>query len=77
MIFVNMHEAKSQLSKLIRRAAAGEEIVVARDGEPVARIVAYTPPAQPRRPGLLAGKITIREGFDEVPPELAAAFDGE
>jgi prevent-host-death family protein len=51
---VNMHEAKSQLSKLIAAAIAGEEVLLARNGEPVAKIVAYTPPKL-KPPGAWAG----------------------
>ena len=76
MIVVGMHEAKSQLSKLVKRAAAGEEIVVANAGKPVARIVAYTPPKTARKPGMLAGQIEIKPGFDELPPGFREAFSG-
>lgn len=75
MTIVGMHEAKTNFSKLVRRAEAGEEIVVARGGEPVAKIVAYSvPPKKPRRPGALKGKIWIAPDFDELPPEIAEAF---
>ena len=50
---VNMHEAKTNFSKLVKQVEAGEEVVVARAGEPVAKIVAYTaPPKKPRVPGV-------------------------
>ena len=75
MIVVNMHEAKTNLSKLVKRAAAGEEVIVAKAGEPVAKIVAYTaPPKQPRVPGSMKGKIWIAPDFDELPEEIAEAF---
>jgi prevent-host-death family protein len=77
MIFVNVHEAKTHLSKLIKRAAAGEEVVVARAGRPVARIVAYEASTEPRAPGLLADQIEIRPDFDELPPGFAEAFGAE
>ena len=68
MVVVNMHEAKTNLSKLVKRAAAGEEIIVAKAGEPVAKIVAYTaPPKKPRVPGSMKGKIWIAPDFDELP----------
>ena len=61
----------THLSKLVKRAAAGEEIIVARAGEPVAKIIAYTaPPKKPRVPGLLKGKIWIAPDFDEIPEEF-------
>ena len=67
---MNMHEAKTNLSKLVKRAAAGEEIIVAKAGEPVAKIVPYTPPAVPRIPGRMKGQIKILPGFDEIPEEF-------
>ena len=71
MTVVNMHEAKTNLSKLVQRAAAGEEIIVAKAGEPVAKIVAYTaPPRKPRVPGSMKGKIWIAPDFDEIPEEF-------
>jgi prevent-host-death family protein len=74
MIFVNIHEAKTHFSKLIKQAAAGEEVVVASAGRPVAKIVAYETSSEPRKPGLLAGQIEIAPDFDELPPDLADAF---
>lgn len=71
MTVVNMHEAKTNLSKLVQRAAAGEEIIVAKAGEPVAKIVAYTAPAKkPRVPGSMKGQIWIAPDFDEIPEEF-------
>jgi prevent-host-death family protein len=77
MIVVNVHEAKTHLSKLLKQAAAGEEVVVAAAGRPVAKIVAYDEPLQPRTPGMLAGQIEIADDFDELPPEFAEAFGVE
>lgn len=70
MVVVNMHEAKTNLSKLVKRAAAGEEIILAKAGEPVAKIVAYTPTAVPRVPGRMKGQIKILPGFDDIPEEF-------
>ena len=71
MTVVNMHEAKSNLSQLVKRAAAGEEIIVAKAGEPVAKIVPYTaPPKKPRVPGSMKGQIWIAPDFDEIPEEF-------
>jgi prevent-host-death family protein len=61
----NIHAAKSHLSRLVNRAAEGEEIILARAGKPVARIVALSDPAEQRVPGLLRGKIVIGDNFDE------------
>ena len=74
----NVHEAKTHLSRLLERVAAGEEIVIARAGKPVARLAPLKPQRQPRRPGALAGKIWIADDFDEPLPEtIAASFRGE
>ena len=71
MAIVNMHEAKTNLSQLVKRAAAGEEIIVAKAGEPVAKIVAYEPPPKkPRVPGSMKGKIWMAPDFDEIPEEF-------
>jgi len=72
---VNIHEAKTQLSKLI---ADGEEVVIARYGEPVARLVPIRPPAAKRVPGTARGLFTVpREFFDPLPPEILDAFEPE
>jgi prevent-host-death family protein len=73
-LVVGMHEAKTQFSKLVKQAGAGTEIVVERYGRPVARIVGIEQAGGPRRPGLLAGKVTIHPGFDDIPEGLAEAF---
>ncbi len=72
---VNMHEAKTHLSRLVARAAAGEEIVIAKAGEPLARLVAYEPRRGPRQFGQMTGKIWIAEDFDETPQWLIDAFE--
>jgi prevent-host-death family protein len=75
---VNIYEAKTHLSQLVDRAAAGEEIVIARAGRPVARLVALAEPTPRRRiPGGWHGKVTIAPDFDELPAEIEAAFLGE
>lgn len=66
MATVNVHEAKTHLSRLLERAHAGEEIVIAKSGKPYARLCALEP-LSPRQPGLLAG--TIGEAFFEPLPE--------
>lgn len=73
---VNVHDAKTHLSRLLDRAAAGEEIVVARAGRPVARLVALAPHRPPRVPGSLRGKISFADDFDVTPPWLIDAFEG-
>lgn len=75
---VNIYEAKTQLSRLVDAAARGEEIVIARNGKPVARLVAVEPIAERKRPlGLARGQIWIAPDFDETPEEIIAAFEGE
>jgi prevent-host-death family protein len=73
---VNVHEAKTHLSRLLDRAAAGEEIVIARYGRPVARLVPLDVSPQPRRLGLFSGQIRPRDDFDELPSDLLDAFEG-
>ena len=73
MARVNMHEAKTTLSRLVDRVAEGEEIVIARDGEPVALLSPLKPAV--RRPGRLKGRIRIAADFDApLPPALLRAF---
>jgi prevent-host-death family protein len=78
MKVTNIHEAKTHFSKLVERAAGGEEIVIGKAGKPVARLVPYTAPPRPiRRPGSLKGKIRILPGFDEMDKEIEKLFSGE
>ena len=75
---VNIHRAKTQLSKLIERVSEGEEIVIARGGKPVARLVPLLQRSKPRTPGALKGKIWIAEDFDApLPGELLDLFEGK
>lgn len=69
----NVHEAKTHLSRLLERAHAGEEIVIAKNGKPFARLVPLAP-SQPREPGLLQGTL---EGdiFEPLPEEELAAWE--
>ena len=69
MISVNMHEAKTQFSKLIARVEAGEEIIIARDGTPVARLVAVHRPTAKRVPGRDRGLFSVPDDFDAPLPE--------
>jgi prevent-host-death family protein len=74
---VNIHDAKTHLSRLVARVEAGEEIVLARGGRPVARLVPMSVRTQPRRLGLLRGQIWIAPDFDapEVNVEIARDFE--
>lgn len=72
----NIHQAKTHLSRLLERVSNGEEIVIARSGRPIARLVPFA--AAPRRPGSLKGKIEIADDFDApLPDSIARAFRGE
>jgi prevent-host-death family protein len=76
MVKVNMHDAKTTLSQLVDRVAEGEEVVIARNGEPVALLSALKPLL--RRPGRLKGRIRMAADFDApLPPGLLKAFRGE
>lgn len=78
MTTVNLYEAKSQLSKLVDRAAAGEEIIIAKSGRPLARLSALSVRREPRPLGLLRGEIRIAEDFEAPLPEsLRKGFLGE
>ncbi len=77
-ITINIHEAKTHLSKLLLRVMAGEEIVIAKAGKPVARIVPFEPKPAQRVPGSAKGKIWIAPDFvAPLPPELLDAFEGK
>jgi prevent-host-death family protein len=71
---VTVTEAKTQLSRLIERASAGEEIVIRRGPRPVAKLIAYAPERKPRIPGDLQGKIWMSDDFDEPDEELERLF---
>jgi prevent-host-death family protein len=73
---INIHEAKTHLSRFVEQAAAGAEIVIAKAGRPRARLIAYAPASKPRRPGSMKGRIRVRSDFDDpLPTEIATAFE--
>ena len=75
MQLTNIHEAKTHLSKLLERAAAGEEIIIGKGGKPVARLVAYKQPKPPKRkPGAWKGKVWISPDFDKADKRIEALF---
>jgi prevent-host-death family protein len=74
---VNVHDAKTHFSKLLERVAKGEEVVIAKAGKPVARLVPVVQPPPPRKFGTLRGMVTIPEDFDAADPEIEAMFNGE
>jgi prevent-host-death family protein len=77
MMKVNIHQAKTQFFRLVEQAASGEEVIIAKSGKPIARLVSYTPKGAVRRPGSMRGKIRIKKNFDaSLPKELLASFEG-
>jgi len=75
--FVSLYAAKTGLSKLVDRAAAGEEIVITKNGVPLAKLVAAPQRGKPRRPAHALGLTEIPADFDDpLPPEIAASFAG-
>jgi prevent-host-death family protein len=74
---VNIHAAKTHLSRLVEDAAAGEEIIIAKSGKPIARLCALVPRPGKRKLGILEGKLRIPEDFDAPLPDwLLDAFEG-
>ncbi|MBY0504360.1 MAG: type II toxin-antitoxin system prevent-host-death family antitoxin [Bryobacteraceae bacterium] len=76
MSISTIHEAKTQLSRLIERAERGEEVVIARGKTPVVRLVPVGPAPKERKPGLFAGQFTVTDAFFEpLPPEELDAWE--
>jgi len=75
---VSVYDAKTNLSRLLDRAAGGEEVVITRNGRPVAKLVAATAARKPRTLGVLKGRIRIRKTFDApLPDDVLNAFEGD
>lgn len=72
---VNIHEAKTHLSRLVERVESGEEVIIARAGRPVARLVPFRARTTPRTPGLWRGRVTLAADFDATPEDLVADFE--
>jgi len=74
---VNVHEAKTRLSQLLARVQAGEEIVIAKAGRPIARLVPMTSSIHQRSPGTAKGRVWVSEDFDApLPDDVVTAFEG-
>jgi prevent-host-death family protein len=74
---VNVHEAKTHLSRLLEDVSRGEEIIIAKAGKPVAKLVPITTSRPLRTPGFLRGKIRIAEDFDDpLPDDVQRSFEG-
>ena len=76
MQMINIHQAKTNLSKLIEKTLNGEDIVIAKAGKPVVKLVTYKEKLKPRKPGLLKGKIWISDDFNDEDPEINKLFYG-
>lgn len=75
MITVNIHEAKTQLSKLVDQATKGEAFIIAKAGKPLVRVTALDAPPAPQRLGFLKGEIAVPEDFDHMgQAEIEALF---
>ncbi|AUB79630.1 type II toxin-antitoxin system Phd/YefM family antitoxin [Candidatus Thiodictyon syntrophicum] len=75
---LNLYQAKTLLSELVDRAAGGEEIVIAKAGRPLAKLVPLCSPRDRRSPGGWQGKVRVSEDFDApLPPDLIDAFEGQ
>jgi prevent-host-death family protein len=74
MVIRNISQAKAELSALIEEVSKGEEVILAKAGKPVARLVPYKRPARPRIPGSMEGEIWIAPDFDTLPDDMADAF---
>ncbi len=70
MVTVNIHEIGMDLPSLVDKALAGEEVILAKGGKPVARLVPYAPPSKRRIPGRYAGQIQIPNDFNQTPEDL-------
>lgn len=71
---VNVHEAKTDLSKLLEAVEDGERVIIARAGEPVAVLVPYKAAVRKRKLGQFPGEVKVHPDFDELPSDIAAAF---
>ena len=71
---VNVHEAKTQLSRLLQAVEEGEEVVIARNGTPVARLVPHVEERKPLEPGWAKGRVWMADDFDEFDEQLARDF---
>jgi prevent-host-death family protein len=77
MHIVNIHEAKTQFSKLVESAMNGEETIIAKSGKPVAKLIPISLEKPKRRLGVLKGKIKIADDFDApLPEDTLSSFEG-
>ena len=74
MVVRNISQAKAELSALIEEVRKGNEVILAKAGKPVGRLIAYHGPSRPRKPGCMAGQISLAADFDSLPDDMAEAF---
>lgn len=74
MQIFNIHEAKTNLSKVIKEVEAGKEVIIARAGKPVAKLSSYKKPLKPRKSGLWKGKVWMSEDFNDEDEEINKLF---
>ena len=77
MQIFNIHQAKTNLSKLIEKTQKGEDVLIAKAGKPVAKLSPYKEELKPRKPGLWKGKVWVSDDFDEEDKEINKLFYGE
>src|SRR5258708_25488216 len=78
MLTVNIHDAKTHLSRLVDQAAKGEAFVIAKAGKPLVKVIALDAPVKNRRIGFLAGELTVPDDFDRMfEAEIEAMFNGD
>lgn len=70
----NLHEAKTNLSKLIELVIQGEEVIICKAGNPVAKLIAFRPKKEKRKPGIWKGKVKIEKDFDKLPADFMRYF---
>lgn len=77
MQIFNIHQTKTNLSKLLEKMQKGEDIIIAKSGKPIAKLVPYEEKLKPRKAGLWKGKIWVSDDFDDEDPEINKLFYGE
>ena len=77
MPIVNIYAAKTHLSRLIEQVLKGEEVIIAKAGKPIIRLIAYQPIPSKRQAGRWRGKVHIAKDFDKLPKNIMDAFKGE
>jgi len=74
---INIHEAKTHLSRIVDEVAAGSEVIIAKAGKPMARLVPLTGARRPKKLGLMKGKIKVADDFNApLPEDVIADFEG-